>query len=180
MNTCFIDGQNLHFGLKKLNWKLDYKKFRVHLKDKFKVEKAYYYFGFIEENVQDLYENLQEAGFIVRFRSHNRKMISQKKGNVDTEIVFDVMKLLMDLEKEDREEKDKKEDTKENRNKEKHSKIILVSGDGDYFKLVKFLIEKERFEKLIYPSAKSLSSLYKKVNEKYKLEVEELRRKTKK
>lgn len=79
MNYCFIDGQNLHFGLKKLNWKLDYKKFRVHLKDKFKVEKAYYYFGFIEENVQDLYENLQEAGFIVRFRSHNRKMISQKR-----------------------------------------------------------------------------------------------------
>lgn len=161
-NYCFIDGQNLYFGLKKLQWQLDYKRFRVFLKDKYKVVKAYYYFGFIDESYQDLYENLQEAGFIIKFRNHNRKMISNKKGNVDTEIIFETMKLIMELEQ-----------------KEKNSKIVLVSGDGDYFKLVDFLIQNNRFEKLIYPSIKNLSSLYNKTDDKYKIKIEDLRNRVK-
>lgn len=159
-NIAFIDGQNLYFGLRKLQWQLDYKKFRVFLKDKYKIKKAYYYFGFIEENYQDLYENLQDAGFIVRFRNHNRKMISAKKGNVDTEIIFDVMKEFIE-------------------SKEENSKIILVSGDGDYFKLVDFLIQKEKFVKLTYPNIKNLSSLYKKIETSYKLEIDAIREKVK-
>ena len=166
-NYCFIDGQNLYFGLKKIPWKLDYKRFRVFLKDKYKVVKVYYYFGFIDESYQDLYENLQEAGFIIKFRNHNRKMISNKKGNVDTEIIFEVMKLIMNLEQKEKEQK------------EKSSKIVLVSGDGDYFKLVDFLIQKQRFEELIYPNIKHLSSLYKKIDNKYKRSIEELKSKVK-
>lgn len=45
--------------------------------------------------------------------------------------------------------------------KEKFNKIILVSGDGDYWRMVDFLIQKNKFKKLLAPSRKNLSSLYK-------------------
>lgn len=38
-------------------------------------------------------------------------------------------------------------------------KIILVSGDGDYIKLVKYLIEKNMLKKILFPN-KQYSSLY--------------------
>ena len=40
-------------------------------------------------------------------------------------------------------------------------KIVLVTWDGDYIKLVNYLIEKERLEKILFPNGK-YSSLYKK------------------
>ena len=41
-NIC-VDGQNLHRGLEQFNWKVDFKKFRIFLRDKYQVEEAYYY-----------------------------------------------------------------------------------------------------------------------------------------
>jgi hypothetical protein len=38
-------------------------------------------------------------------------------------------------------------------------KIMLVSGDGDYIKLVKYLIEKNMLKKILFPN-KQYSSLY--------------------
>ncbi len=46
-------------------------------------------------------------------------------------------------------------------------KIILVSGDGDYKLLVDFLIEENRFEKILFPNRDFRSSLYKKLSNKY-------------
>lgn len=74
-------------------------------------------------------------------------MIGKKKGNVDSEIVFQVMKKICE--------------------KENFNKIILVSGDGDYKMLVDFLIEKDRFEKILFPNKKFASSLYMKIGVKY-------------
>ena len=42
-NYAFIDGQNLHLGITKLGWKIDYKKFRKYLYDKFSINKAFYF-----------------------------------------------------------------------------------------------------------------------------------------
>lgn len=44
-NYAFIDGTNLHLTMQHVGWALDYAKFRVYLKDKFKVTKAYYFIG---------------------------------------------------------------------------------------------------------------------------------------
>jgi hypothetical protein len=46
-------------------------------------------------------------------------------------------------------------------------KVVLVSGDGDYKMLVDYLIEKDRFEKILFPNKKFSSSLYKKIGAKY-------------
>ncbi len=46
-NLAFIDGQNLHLGTIQDNWKIDLKKFRIYLKDKYHIAEAYYFLGHI-------------------------------------------------------------------------------------------------------------------------------------
>ncbi len=146
-NLAFIDGQNLHLGTTGNGWKVDHKKFRTYLKDKYHVTEAYYVMGFVSEEQQELYKHLQRAGFIVLFKEHSAALKGAKKGNVDTDIVFEVMKML--LERRD------------------FQKILLVSGDGDYKKLVDFLIKKGVFKKLLFPNKKFASSLYLKLGSEY-------------
>ncbi len=148
-NYAFIDGQNLHMGTTKTDpsWKIDFKKFRIFLKDKYHIEIAYYFLGCVFEEKRDLYTKIQEAGFILVFREHNAAMIGKKKGNVDADIVFSVMKKLYQ--------------------KENFDKIVLISGDGDYKRMVDFLIEEKRFKKALFPNKKFASSLYKKLGSEY-------------
>lgn len=149
-NLAFIDGQNLYMGTAKREigpWKIDLMRFRVYLKEKYDVSKAYYFLGFVQEKNQELYEEIQKAGFILVFREHNPAMIGKKKGNVDSDIIFQIMKKMY-----------KKED---------FDKIILVSGDGDYKLLVDFLIEENRFKKILFPNKKFASSLYKEIGSEY-------------
>jgi uncharacterized LabA/DUF88 family protein len=148
-NLAFIDGQNLYMGtnMPPDKWSVDLKRFRIYLDRKYKVVKAYYFLGFIQESNRELYKEIQEAGFILIFRQHTELMIGNKKGNVDTDIVFHIMKMMY--------------------LKEGFDKIILVSGDGDYKSLVDFMIKEERFEKIMFPSMKFSSSLYKELSNEY-------------
>ena len=93
-NLAFIDGQNLYRGTTETNpkWKVDLLKFRKYLSEKYDIEKAYYFLGFLDEDNQNLYDEIQESGFIIKFREHNSAMIGKKKGNVDSDIIFDIMK----------------------------------------------------------------------------------------
>ena len=147
-NIAFIDGQNLYLGTKEIDLNIDFKRFRIYLKDKYKIDEAYYFLGFIKDSENELYSNLQKAGFIVIFKEHSELMAGNKKGNVDVEIVFEIMKKLLEEEKD-------------------FNKILLVSGDGDYKKLVDYLIKKDRFLKILFPNRKFASSLYKKLTWKY-------------
>ena len=83
-NIAFIDGQNLHLGTNNDDWSVDYEKFRIYLKDKYKITEAYYFPGFVKDQNQSLYTNLQKFGFIVIFKEHNEMHASKKKGNADT------------------------------------------------------------------------------------------------
>ena len=146
-NQAFVDGQNLYMNTKAHKWLVDLKKFRIYLRDQYHVDKAYYFLGAVDENNQDLYELIQEAGFILVFREHSQSMIGKKKGNVDTDIVFTIMSKIAENEVFDN--------------------IVLVSGDGDYFKMVKYLVGKDRFCKLLSPNRHSTSSLYRVFTPRY-------------
>jgi uncharacterized LabA/DUF88 family protein len=148
-NLAFIDGQNLYMGTNsdKPSWHVDLKKFRVYLRDKYKVSKAFYFLGCVIDGNDKLYDEIQDAGFILKFREHNSAMLGVKKGNVDSDIIFHIMKLLY--------------------KKEVFDKIILVSGDGDYKMLVDFLIEEDKFKKILFPNKTFASSLYKKLGSEY-------------
>ena len=162
-NIAFIDGQNLYFGTTKCNkcaeklgieikdikladctcgfaWEVDLHKFRIYLKDNYHVSEAYYCLGYLKDKNSRLYTELQKAGFIVIFKEHGALAKSKKKGNVDTDIIFEVMRNLID--------------------NKAFKKIVLISGDGDYKKLVDYLISKDRFEKILFPNKKFASSLY--------------------
>jgi len=168
-NLAFIDGQNLHLGTTKCNdcaekynipikeikisdckcgkaWKVDLEKFRTYLKENYNVDKAYYFLGYLNEDNDDIYKHIQEAGFVVSFREHHKLAKSSKKGNVDTEIVFEIMKSVIDND---------------------FNRIILVSGDGDYKKLVQYLIDKNKFEKILFPNKRFASSLYNSMGSEY-------------
>lgn len=148
-NLAFIDGQNLYMGTKSSDkpWKVNLAKFKIYLERKYDVDKAYYFLGYVQEENQDLYEEIQNAGFILVFKEHNPAMLGKKKGNVDTDIVFQIMKRLY--------------------KKEEFDQIVLISGDGDYKMLVDFLIEENKFKKILFPNKKFASSLYKKIGSQY-------------
>ncbi len=146
-NIAFIDGQNLHLGTKVDGWKVDHARLRTYLKDKYKVGEAYYFLGYVSDEVQELYDNLQKSGFILSFREHSAGLKGKKKGNVDCDIIFNVMRKLVD--------------------NEHFEKVFIVSGDGDYKKLVDFLIKKERFGKMLFPNKRFASSLYKNLGGEY-------------
>jgi len=86
-NYAFIDSQNLNLGVKSQGWNLNFARFRQFLKDKYQVEKAYLFIGFVPGN-QMLYVELQKAGYICIFKptleiKENNKI--RVKGNVDAE-----------------------------------------------------------------------------------------------
>lgn len=150
-NLAFIDGQNLYMGTAKRErnpWRIDLKRFRVYLEQKYTVTKAYYFLGYVQEKNEELYEEIQSAGFVLMFREHNAAMVGKKKGNVDSDIIFQVMKRLY-------------------RERDSIGKIFLVSGDGDYKMLVDFLIEEKKFGKVLFPDRQYASSLYKKLGSEY-------------
>lgn len=147
IRKAFIDGQNLHLGIKISGWSIDYKKLRVYLKEKYLVDEAYYFLGVQTIKEEWLYRDLIDAGFILMFREHDGKLKTKKKGNVDTDIVFHVMRKVYET--------------------GESFEIVLISGDGDYVAMVKWLIEKGKFRKILFPNGRRASSLYKKVTSKY-------------
>lgn len=141
-NQAFIDGQNLTLSttLSLDPWKVDLFRFRVYLREKYNVEEAYYFLGFMDEKYEKLYQRLSDAGFILVFRAHGDDFKSRKKGNVDTDIVFMMMKNFHE------------------RNDSK--KFFLVSGDGDYYKTILYLKNKGVLGKILFPAHFRASSLY--------------------
>jgi hypothetical protein len=49
-NYAFIDSNNLNLGIQKLGWKLDYRRFRIYLAEKYGVSRAYVFIGFVALN----------------------------------------------------------------------------------------------------------------------------------
>lgn len=147
-NICFIDGQNLHVGTRSMGWSLDYEKLKQLLEKKFNIDEAIYFIGAFDSEHQELYEELQRYGYIVSFRNHTGAAASSKKGNVDADIVFRMMRALYERPKD-------------------FDKIVLISSDGDYRNVIDYLIEKDRLQTMLFPTKRGVSSLYNEVDEKY-------------
>jgi uncharacterized LabA/DUF88 family protein len=139
---AFIDSQNLNLGTQRMGWKLDWRKFRQFLKDKYGVTKAYMFIGYMSEN-EALYEYMYELGYLVVLKptldimpkqESNGKNSEDKekpavKGNVDAELVLYAMKELPN-----------------------YDRAIIVSGDGDFFSLAEYLSEKGKLAKILTPN----------------------------
>lgn len=139
-NYAFIDSQNLYLGIKNQGWKIDFTKFRIYLKEKYKIEKAYIFIGYVDGN-QQMYKKLQEDGYIVIFKPTLVYKDSTTKGNCDAELVLHSMI----------------EYTNYNR-------AVIVSGDGDFYCLAEYLRDNKKLGAVVIPDHKRYSALLKKIN----------------
>ncbi len=137
-NFAFIDGQNLNLGIQNLGWKLDFIRFRRYLKEKYATKTAYYFIGYAFGN-QDLYSFLQKAGYVLMFKPTIPDGKGNIKGNIDADLVLQAM---IDF--------------------NNYDKAVIVSSDGDFYSLVKYLYGKNKLERVISPYSKTCSSLLKK------------------
>jgi uncharacterized LabA/DUF88 family protein len=143
---AFIDSQNLNLGTKKnifkgkklvyRGWVLDYKKFRVYLADKFGVSAAFLFIGYIKTN-QKLYDYLQKCGYTLVFKPTTKDREGKPKGNIDAELVLHAAKIEY----------------------EQYDKAVIVSGDGDFYCLHKYLLTQQKLGPIVIPNKKSESSL---------------------
>src|SRR3989338_2999540 len=89
---AFIDSQNLNLGVRSQGWKLDFSKFQVFLKDKFKVAKTFLFIGYIPK-YEKLYASLLKAGYKIIYKPvvESSNKYKPTKGNVDAELVLHTM-----------------------------------------------------------------------------------------
>ena len=137
-NYAFIDTQNLYLAIRSQGWKLDYKKLRTYLKDKYEVEVAYLFIGYLPENSK-IYSQLQKDGFVLIFKETIKHGLNTIKGNCDAELVLQAM---IDY--------------------EEYDKAVIISGDGDFSCLVRYLYDKDKLQVVLVPNQNRYSVLIKK------------------
>ncbi|HNW23688.1 MAG TPA: NYN domain-containing protein [Candidatus Dojkabacteria bacterium] len=155
---AFIDSQNLNLGVSKSikkngkliykGWELDFNKFRKYLLYKFCVERAILFIGYIPK-YKNLYNNLKKDGFEIVYKPVVLNSDKKYKGNIDAELVLHCCRIEYD----------------------RYDRAIIVSGDGDFFCIHKFLLEEKKLGKIIIPNSKSESSLLREFK-RYKVYLE--------
>lgn len=143
-NYAFIDSQNLNLGVRSQGWKLDWRKFRQYLRNKYNISKSYLFIGHVDGN-ESLYAFLQESGYIIIFKptlEYHRQGKLIIKGNVDAELVLHAIIQFKN-----------------------YDKAVIVSGDGDFYCLIEYLVEKGKLLKIFAPT-RHYSSLLRTFNTK--------------
>lgn len=137
-NYAFIDGQNVHLAIRDQGWILDWRRFRQYLKDKYNVERAFTFIGYVTGR-ESIYTSLQQAGFIVIFKPTlevKRGNETVIKGNADAELVLHTM-----IEWKN------------------YKRAIIASGDGDFHCLIDHLQKNDKLLKLLIPNSHKYSAL---------------------
>ncbi len=144
---AFIDSQNLNLGILGCGWKLDFGRFRVYLKDKYNVSKAYLFIGYVAGN-EALYTYLHQAGYVVIFKptlsSVDKEGGGYTKGEVDAELVLHTMVEYPN-----------------------YDKAIVASGDGDFHCLVEYLVQQGKLGRILIPNRKKYSALLRRFRADY-------------
>lgn len=136
-NCAYIDGVNLYKALRQAGWALDYARFRVWLAEKYGVRQAYMFIGLIPK-YKDLYTYLQKCGFTLVFKEVVYDDIGKPKGNCDADLVLQAVR-----------------DAYE----QNCDSAIIVSSDGDYASLVKFLLKKGKLKAILSPAVPQRCSI---------------------
>lgn len=131
----FIDSQNLNLAVQEQGWKLDFKRFRKYLEDKYDVSKAFLFIGYVPTQ-QSLYTALQEYGYVLIFKPTLMLSEGRVKGNVDAELVLHAMIEFPN-----------------------YDQAVIVTGDGDFHCLVEHLKKQGKLRRLLIPNRHKYSAL---------------------
>lgn len=137
-NYAFIDAQNLNLGIRELGWDLDFRRFRVYLKDKYHITKAYLFIGYVPENTS-LYKSLQEFGYTLMFKPILKNKKGIVKGNIDADLV---LQAIIDF--------------------PNYDKAVIATSDGDFYSLVEYLYKQNKLALVLSPNRAKCSILLKK------------------
>jgi len=152
VNYAFIDGTNLHLSTKKeLGWDLDTKKFRRYLAEMYGIVKAYYFIGFVEKE-QKLYDTLKSRGYELVFKKTYIDKNGKLKGNIDAELVLQSMAYYR-----------------------VYREAVVVTSDGDFACLVRYLIQKKKLRSVIASSKGGCSHLLEEASGTYICYMDDLR-----
>ncbi len=112
------------------------------------------FLGYIPQNI-GLYRVLQEAGFECIFKPALIYKDGVIKGNCDAELV---LRAMIDF--------------------SRYKKAVIVTGDGDFYCLLKYLIQESKLEALLIPNKNRFSALYKRADiKRYLRYMNDLRQK---
>jgi uncharacterized LabA/DUF88 family protein len=100
--------------------------------------KAYLFLGYLPEN-QKMYNAMKQYGYELVFKPVIKSKKHDVKGNIDAELVLQAM---IDY--------------------QKYTKAVIVTGDGDFYCLVKYLSDQGKLLKVLVPNRKKHSSLLRK------------------
>lgn len=142
-NYAFIDSQNVYLAIKSLGWNINWKRFRIYLREHYRVEAAYLFIGYVEGN-NHIYAELQRAGFICIFKPVLTYKDGTVKGNVDGELILHTMIQYPNFEK-----------------------AVIVTGDGDFYCLVQYLLENNKLQTVLVPNRNKYSALLKRFAKKH-------------
>jgi F-type H+/Na+-transporting ATPase subunit beta len=93
----FIDAANIFYAQRALGWQVDYQKLRAYFAAECELGEMFFYTAYIEDPKQkDFLEKLSSYGYVVRAKEVKRIKVGKdqfkRKGNLDVELVMDVMK----------------------------------------------------------------------------------------
>lgn len=142
MKIVYIDSQNVHKALENYhNWIIDWKKFFVYLKEKYKADKVKIFFWYVCKH-KFFYQSLWKIWFEVCFKETLVLPNWEIKWNVDIDIAIIALIDFYEY---------------------SVSNAYLVTWDWDYNSLILFWIEKWVFWKVFVPWINNSSVLLKKV-----------------
>ncbi|TND10145.1 MAG: Uncharacterized protein FD123_393 [Bacteroidetes bacterium] len=142
---AYIDSANLYKGCIAEGFRVDYKKLRIYLEERHGVKTAYMFIGFVGGN-EEMYKNFQEWGYTLIFKPTIPGENGVIKGNCDAELVLQSVSDFYE---------------------QKYEQSVIVSSDGDFACLIKFLLKRDALDCILSPRAEEkCSSLLKTVGAK--------------
>src|SRR3989338_7314906 len=129
---AFIDAANIIYGTRDEGWKVDFKKLYKYLKERYRSKKIFYFAGKDEKNTKQLkfYRLLEKIGYdlilkpVKIYQQENGHRI--RKANCDVDLTFYAM-----------------------RDKDLFNRAIFLSGDGDFYVLIKYFLKNKKTVKVI-------------------------------
>lgn len=161
---AFIDSQNLNLGTQKVGFKMDWRKFRKYLADKYNVTHAFMFIGYMAENEQ-LYEHMHELGYLIALKPTLDISTPPPSAQPSAaEVVAEVDKATKPdaHEPEPASTEHVKPVVKGNIDADlvlyamkelpNYDKAIIVSGDGDFLSLIEYLDEQGKLLHIMAPN----------------------------
>ena len=138
----FIDASNIIYGASDNRWKVDFNKLIRYLKTRYSSSRVLYYAGLDNENIKQIkfYEKLQELGYTLRLVPVKKFKDGKKKADIDSRMTFEMMRYFSD-----------------------YDRVVVMTGDGDFYWVLEYLLVKKQDVKLIAHSdstARELKQLF--------------------